>query len=73
MYTVETTKQFDKSFKRCLKRNLDPDHDRYRDTCGFILIRFLFEFFQFFQAFLNLVYRFLIYIFISHVTSHNYQ
>ena len=25
MYTVETTKQFDKSFKRCLKRNLDPE------------------------------------------------
>ncbi|WP_075555687.1 type II toxin-antitoxin system RelE/ParE family toxin [Parabacteroides timonensis] len=25
MYTVETTKQFDKSFKRCLKRNLNPE------------------------------------------------
>lgn len=25
MYTLETTKQFDKSFKRCLKRNLNPE------------------------------------------------
>lgn len=25
MYTIETTRQFDKSFKRCLKRNLNPD------------------------------------------------
>lgn len=25
MYTVETTKQFDKSFKRCLKKDLDPE------------------------------------------------
>lgn len=25
MYTVETTRQFDKSFKRCMKRNLNPE------------------------------------------------
>ncbi|WP_455622348.1 type II toxin-antitoxin system RelE/ParE family toxin [Parabacteroides sp.] len=25
MYTIELTKQFKKSFKRCLKRNLDPE------------------------------------------------
>lgn len=25
MYTVETTKQFDKSFKHCQKRNLNPE------------------------------------------------
>lgn len=25
MYTVQTTKQFDKSFKKCLKRNCDPE------------------------------------------------
>ncbi|WP_308549681.1 type II toxin-antitoxin system YafQ family toxin [uncultured Parabacteroides sp.] len=25
MYTVETTRQFDKSFKCCMKRNLNPE------------------------------------------------
>lgn len=25
MYTIKTTKQFDKSFKRCLKRRYDPE------------------------------------------------
>ena len=26
MYDVQTTKQFDKSFKKCLKRNCNPEH-----------------------------------------------